>query len=245
MSGTITRRCGKHGDYEAQILECFGRTFESGCPECEKQLAREEAEMEREERRNERERSLLRRGIERDYFTADLAGYRAENRSEADALKAAMDMDGGKLEKLLLLGSNGCGKTYLGCALAIKHHGVRTTMFEMGARIRAGYSRGESELGILDGLLSYPLIVLDEIGRTRGSDAEKNWLSYLVDKAHSRHKKLVLISNRQTARNLPPERRGEAIEYYFDNDVISRLRQNSRIVEVKGRDRRATAPASV
>lgn len=114
-------------------------------------------------------------------------------------------------------------------------------MFEISARIRQGYNNNISELDVLDEILSYPLIVIDEVGRTKGSESEHNWLSYLIGKAHARGIKLILISNRHTARNLPAERRGEAIENYFDNDVISRLKQDTLIVEVNGRDRRAAA----
>lgn len=239
----MTNICPKHGEYEVKTVELFGNMYETPCPECEK--AQEELLQKQEEESRERYRrnDMIRRGIEEEYFNSTLEGYIAENESEKQALEAAHELAGGKILKLLLLGSNGTGKTYLGCALARKLGGKRTTMYELSAQIRAGYSKGKSELDILDELLSYPLIVLDEIGRTKGSDAEKNWLSYLIDKAHTRHIRLMLISNRHLAKTLSAEKKGEAIENFFDNDVISRLRQNSKIVEVKGRDRRAAFTA--
>ena len=104
--------------------------------------------------------------------------------------------------------------------------------------IRRGFKDGKTECDVLDKILEYPFIAIDELGRTKGSDAERNWLSYLVDKAHTRGIRLMLISNRQTAKNLPAERKGEAFEYFVDNDVISRLHSTSRVVEINGRDRR-------
>lgn len=241
----MIKTCPEHGDFEVRTLEMFGCFFESGCPECEKIREEKEAEAERKSRERLFQEDLVKRGIEEEYWEASLEKYRAENESEKQALEAARELEEGRIKKMLLLGSNGTGKTFLGCALAIKLHGIRTTMYELSAKIRSGYQRGESELEILNGLLSYPLIVLDEVGRTKGSEAEKNWLSYLIDKAHTRHIRLLIISNRHMAKTLPAAMKGEAIESFFDNDVISRLRQNSKIVEVKGRDRRAAAFTAV
>lgn len=231
--------CERHGEYEAEVLELFGHKIISNCPICEKELENLEAKVKAEAQDEARAETLRRQGIEPEHYNASLENYKAENETEKQALEAAKELAAGKIQKLILLGQNGTGKTHLACALVQLLGGVRITMFELSAKIRAGYNNGQSELDILDNLLNKPFIALDEIGRTKGSDAEKNWLSYLMDKAHTRGIKLLLISNRQRASNLPQERRGEAFEFYFDNDIISRLRQNSRIVEVHGRDRRA------
>lgn len=230
--------CEKHGEYESETLETFGIKIQSGCPLCEQEQEHQEKKELEARQQEARRQELQDRGIEPEFINATLDNYRPENDSEAQALQSAMDLEAGRIKKLLLLGSNGTGKTHLADALVKSCNGIRITMFELSARIRAGFSQGKSELDILDDLLRYDLIVIDEVGRTKGSDSEKNWMSYLIDKVHTRNKKLLIISNRQTAKTLPPERRGEAFEYYFDNDVISRLRQDSRIVEVKGRDRR-------
>lgn len=233
--------CKKHGDYTPEVLELFGVRIETKCPLCEKEEADQEARLLAAEKELKTRETLINRGIEPEYFSAKLTDYRTENQSEKDALAAACELQEGTIKKVLLLGSNGTGKTMLGCALALSLGGVRFTMYELSARIRAGYNNGESEIEIMNDLLSYPLIVIDEIGRTKGSEAELNWLSYLIDKAHTRGIKLLLISNRHQAKALPEARRGESIEMYLPNDAISRLRQNSKIVEINGRDRRASA----
>lgn len=235
--------CDRHGPYETQEVVILGMHFEINCPQCELEKAEKESKENAIIAARNLQTDFLRRGIEEEYFSASLEKYIAENESERKALEAVKELESGEISKLLLLGSNGVGKTFLSCALAIKLHGVRLTMYELSAKIRAGFNRGECELDFLNSLLDFPLIVLDEIGRTKGSEAEKNWLSYLIDKAHTRKIKLLLISNRHLAKSLPADRKGEAIENFFDNDVISRLRQDSKIVEVIGRDRRAPAVA--
>lgn len=239
----MVRTCEKHGDYTTEEIKVFGITIVPGCPKCGDEQEALERQQEEQDRRRKKEQSLLARGIEREYWNKTLDDYRPENDSERAALEAAKDLKDGNIKKLLLLGGNGVGKTLLASILAQQEDGVIITMFELSARIRQGYNNGMSELEILDGLLDHSLIVIDELGRTKGSETEHNWLSYVIGKAHSRDIKLLLISNRHTARQLPKERQGEAIENYFDNDVISRLRQSSRIVEVIGRDRRAAIPA--
>lgn len=233
--------CEKHGKYNAEIIEFMGSVIVPNCPVCEKEQEAEEAKLEAEAKKRNYLEYLQLHGIEPEHQAATLSNYKVENASEGEALQAAKDLAEGKIKKLILLGSNGTGKTHLACAIIQQIGGTRITMFELSARIRAGYNGGQSELEILNGLLKEPFICLDEIGRTKGSDAEKNWLSYLMDKAHTRGIPILLISNRQKANTLPVERRGEAFEFFFDNDVISRLRQNSKIVEVHGRDRRAGA----
>lgn len=241
----MIKYCDKHGEYECEIFEALGRQIIPGCPECE----REETEREVREEQERKERAIIARfqrlGIEPEFYNKTLDDYKPETESERAALDATRDLEDGKIKKLLLLGDNGTGKTHLANALVDKFDGIRITMFELSCMIRSGYNEGKNEIDILDKILEHTIVVIDEIGKTKGSDAERNWMSYLVDKAHTRDIRLFFISNRKMARSLPAERRGEAFEYYIDNDVISRLRQNSKIVEVHGRDRRAATMAAV
>jgi DNA replication protein DnaC len=235
--------CIKHGAYKAEEIEILGIKIKTKCPLCEAEKNKRELEKEEVLQKLKIENDFLNRGIEPEFFNVSLEDYKAETENEEKALKACKDLLEGKIKKVLLLGNNGTGKTMLADALAIKLHGVRVTMYELSAKIREGYSKNKSELEIINALLSYPFIAIDEIGRTKGSEAELNWLSYLIDKAHTRGVRLLLISNKKQAHSLPKERLGEAIEYFLPNDAISRLRQNSVIVEVDGRDRRAVMAA--
>lgn len=241
----MIKYCDKHGEYECETFEVLGMQIIPGCPEC----AREETEREVREEQEREERAKIARykrmGIELEFIGKTLEDFKPENESEREALDATRDLEDGRIKKLLLLGDNGVGKTHLGAALVQRFDGILITMFQLGCLIRKGYNEGKVDTDILDKMLDHQIIVIDEMGKTKGSDAELNWISYLVDKAHTRGIRLMFISNCRTARSLPDDRRGEAIEYYINNDVISRLKQNSKIVEVHGRDRRATAMAAV
>ena len=230
--------CKIHGPYEAEEVRIFSSVFKSKCPVCVEIQENRERELEDAMKKKAELEALENRGIEPEYLNATLENFIAENASEQEALEACKSLDTGAIRKVVLLGSNGVGKTHLASALALKHHGIVITMFKLSDRVRRGFKDGLTECDVLDKILKYPFIAIDEIGRTKGSDAEKNWLSYLVDKAHTRNIRLLLISNRHSARFLPDERKGEAFEYYIDNDVISRLHALSRVVEINGRDRR-------
>lgn len=235
------RICERHGEYEAVILPWEGA--ESACPYCARERQKEARdEYDREIREHEmlrRKESLAERGIEPEFMGATLDNYKAENQTEAQALEACRSIKDGRISKVFLLGDHGTGKTHLACALIKELGGIRTTMFELSCRIRKGYGQNMNEIDVLDGLLEYPFIVIDEVGRAKGSEAEMNWLSYLIDKAHVRGIRICLISNRHLSKSLPPDRKGESVEEFLPNDAISRLRQSCMIVEVKGRDRRA------
>lgn len=239
--------CEKHGIYESENFEIFGVHVITKCPKCaDEEDAETEAQIKaaiarKEKEREESERAaLIARGIEPEFFRCKLENYKPETEAEKQALQASLELRNGKVKKVLLLGSNGVGKTMLASALALELGGVRITMFELSAQIRQGYKNDLTELDVLDELLRYPFIAIDELGRTKGSEAELNWLSYLIDKCHVRGIPLMLISNKLMSRSIPQERKSDAFEMSLPNDAISRLRQGSVIVEVKGRDRRST-----
>lgn len=238
--------CKIHGEYDEAFRKVFGRQLPVGCPKCRselEQLVNEQDALQTEaieaETAQETREQLIKRGIEPEFFGVTLADYKPETEDEQRALDAAKALLEGKIQKLILLGSFGTGKTMLASVLAMLLDGVRITMFELSARIRATYNgSGETDFDVLNSLLEYQFIAIDEIGRTKGSEAELNWLSYLIDKAHTRGIRLMLISNRRRMKNLPQERRNECFEMFLPNDSISRLKQNSVIVELTGRDRR-------
>ena len=118
-------------------------------------------------------------------------------------------------------------------------------MYEISARIRASYVSGakETELDIVDELARLPILVIDEIGRTKGSDAETNWLSYIIDKRHVRHLPIILISNKhlnKTCEYRNTQQKGckDCLENYISEDIMSRLSEDGYLVTFKEGDYR-------
>lgn len=215
------------------------------CPMCEKeQTEREEQEAREREELYQRQQfeSLMRdRNIEPEYWDKELSDYTPQTEEQKKALEAVNDLIKTKTGKVILLGSNGVGKTLLG-SIAVKELGGKIlSMYEITTMIRQCYSsRAEmTELEFVEKLANLPLLVIDEMGRTKGSEAELMWLSYILDKRHTRNLPFMILSNTHLARDCPKKGCDSCFERFVNNDVLSRLRQNSKIITIKAPDYRA------
>jgi len=232
--------CEKHGDYTEQTADIFGIALHTGCPVCEKE--REEIEYQegvRQAQEAERER-LESLNIEPMYFTSTLDNFIAGSPEQQRALSYAQAMVKDRAGKLVLLGSNGTGKTHLAVGIVRVLGGAIYSMYEITTRIRASYVSGakETELQIVDELSRIPMLAIDEIGRTKGSDAETNWLSYIIDKRHTRGLPLMLISNKHTRKTCPDKGCLNCLENYISEDIMSRLAEDGHLVNMTGEDYR-------
>ena len=96
----------------------------------------------------------------------------------------------------------------------------------------------------LESLLDYDCLLIEELGRTKGSDAELNFLSLLIDEYHTQGKQLIFTSNKikmsdcegyqnKKCKNCIDKK---CFEKFFELDALSRLAQNSQIISLKGED---------
>ena len=239
--------CDKHGEYTEQTTDIFGFILRTGCPACEKE--RDEIEYQEGVRQaQEAERARLESlNIEPMYFTSTLDNFIAGSPEQQRALSYAQAMVKGRAGKLVLLGSNGTGKTHLAVGIVRTLGGAIYSMYEITTRIRASYVSGakETELQIVDELARIPMLAIDEIGRTKGSDAETNWLSYIVDKRHARGLPLMLISNKHTRKTCPDGGCQNCLENYISEDIMSRLSEDGHLVNMTGEDYRRKKRAGV
>lgn len=237
--------CEKHGKVKGCYFELEGGKREYVCPKCEEEARKAEQETEfarqAEYIRREREAMYKSRNIEPEYWDKELKDFIPQTPEQEKALEAVKKMIADKSGKVILLGSNGVGKTFLG-SMAVKALGGKIlSMYEITTMIRMSYSaRAEkTELEIVQDLASIPMLVIDEMGRTKGSDAELNWLSYILDKRHTRDLPFMILTNTHLSRDCPKKGCDSCFERFVNNDVLSRLRQNSSIITIKAPDFRA------
>ncbi len=236
-------RCEKHGiEYEQFTRYVCGSHMTFGsCPECDHELDEENARRDEQMIREQEVARWKRCNIEPLYFPASLENFTA-NTPELEKAKAAIEtLIAEKSGKLIMLGKNGTGKTHLAVCAVKALGGAIYTMYEISVRIRATYTpiAREGEQEVVDDLSRIPLLVIDEIGRTKGSEAEENWLSYIIDKRNSRSLPLILISNKHAKKTCPVSPKDgckDCLENYITEDVMSRLCVGGKILHFTGDD---------
>ena len=232
------RFCERHGRYAASRLVIFGKEFTSKCPLCVEEEESAEAERGFAEWSEAEARRLEKANIAAEFRGATLESYEAETASQKAALGAVSALVQKRRGFVVLSGSFGVGKTHLACAAAKELGGAVYTMFEIALRLRCTYApkAGETELDALKELSAMPFLAIDEVGRSKGAEAEANWLSYIVDKRHSRFLPTMLLSNKKLARELPKERWGESLEAALGDDVAQRIKADGAVIALEGKN---------
>ena len=224
------QHCDVH-DCDFEIITDSDGTNKSACPKCEVQYRND---LEIAARRSNNQRC----NIEPMYHDATLENFDIPTPELESAREHVRNMIQSKAGKLVMIGANGTGKTHLAVAAVRELRGKIFTMYEITTRIRASYVPGskETELMIVGELARLPMLAIDEIGRTKGSDAETNWLSFIIDKRHSRGLPLILITNKHTRKTCPKNGCPDCLENYIGNDIMSRLNEDGLVIRFSGDD---------
>ena len=252
MAKMKTGHCEIHGDYEYVDMPILGSIL-SQCPKCaeiaeKKQEEEEEAKRLEESKKAEKVRRqrmcqpeiLEEMGIQKRYYEAGLENYTIHNELQAEAKKAIAELIRDKTGIVVLMGSHGVGKTHLACA-ALRNFGTghRYNFYEMGTMIRQTYSNASkvTELQVTKGFAKDKFLVIDEIGRTSCTDAERNWLSYIIDERFSNNLPTLLLSNYPMRDVMPKDYKGMLLDDVFGTDIISRLSEAKKC-RISGADMR-------
>ena len=239
--------CGKEYNQPALITQ-FGIICAHYCEECVDKYERKQKAIENQIKENRKKEWLKSIGVKADYETATLGTYEAKTDSQKAALNACKLLKDGDIKKLILLGSNGVGKTHLASALVKLMNGRIITAYEMFALYRSCFSGQNSEIELLHKFSNYPLLVIDEFGRTKGSEAEENFLSAILDARHSDGLPTMILSNLLRRRDcLHYQNNKDAcktrnckgcLEMWLTSDLISRLREDTEVIVIEGEDYR-------
>lgn len=234
--------CNKHKVNIEDIKGKYGFTFSGKCPVCEAELEKEEATTMRDIQRQTQLRLFRQMNIEPEFYSATLENFITNTTEQKKGVSAIEKLVSGEKKKIVMLGKNGTGKTHLAIAAVKKIGGAIYTMNEINIRIRASYAPSaiETEGAILEALIRLPLLVIDELGRTKGSDAEKNTLSHIIDRRHQRYLPLILISNRHYKGDCPNGECPDCFENFIGEDTMSRLAQDAILLRFYGDDWRVS-----
>ncbi len=124
---------------------------------------------------------------------------------------------------MVLRGNVGTGKNHLACAIARQvseqgYSSLLVTVSEILQRIRSTWGRNlpENDGEIIDRFADVNLLILDEVGRQYGTDAEKLDLFKVIDARYRAMRPTMVISN------LSPVK----ICDYLGEAAYDRLREN-------------------
>lgn len=241
-----TAECLTHGSYSVHYIKYDDGTEKvtpKFCPKCEEEREHERKMREAEDARIELLKEYRSRNISPEFFDKGFEDFIAKTKGQQAALDAVKELISSRKGKLILIGTNGAGKTMLG-NIAVKIMGGKIyTMYEIATRIRQSYAAGatETELEILNELINEPLLVIDEVGRLKMSESVQDWFSFILDKRHTYNKPFFLIGNLHFNKDCDKRKDGgcpKCFENYFDKDILSRLTQNSVIIEIIADDNR-------
>lgn len=200
------KTCKKHGPYEAECLEAFGRVIWKPCPLC----AEEREKFERETKRQDRFLALLEKsGIPKRFRRMRLEAYKAHNDGQKLALTIAKKYIQDFQERrekgcsLVFCGMPGTGKTHLACAIAKKlmgEYGVSTRYVQAlkaMQRVKATYGKNvdETEANVIGDYVSHGLLIFDEVGLQFGSETEKMIIYQIINGRYENIKPTIMISN--------------------------------------------------
>ena len=230
--------CQEHGlKYHGKPFILFGVERAPICPLCEKKY---DEQKEREEKKIQDEikiQQFSKMNIEPMYFNKKISDYIPQNESQMKAQNAIQKLIADELKKVILLGTNGLGKTLLGSIAVQAVGGAIYSAYEIGLLVRGSYNNS-SEFETIDRLARLPLLVIDEYEKCKTSKASNDMFSYIFDKRHSRGLRTVLLSNYHLKKSCRKGGCDECFETLLTNDLISRFRQNGEIIEMYGEDYR-------
>lgn len=240
---TFKGECPEHGQFVGRVFRLkAGQVIRSQCPACvEADTARRAAEDARlaareraENRQREVEGKVAVSGIPLRFQDRSFDNYEAatpEQRRVLAVCKRFADTWPIRLQEgsiLVLAGKTGTGKTHLACAIAnhvMQHHLAPTvfgTLADILRGVRQSYSKDSevSERDAIRALTTPDLLVVDEIGGSRGSDYESQIMFDVINARYADKRPMILLSN------LAPEE----LENHLGDRMSDRIREVGHFV---------------
>lgn len=204
--------CPVHGRYTARLVLRPGEELWTGCPECEaEKQARDNARVVRQAMSDQRlrrvEDALGQAAIPPRFLSKTLSTFRTDTPEQVEALKACREYvaNWGQAQQqgrcILLLGKPGTGKTHLAVGiaheiLAMGKTAIYTRVSGICQAVKETYaSRERTEKQVYQEFAAPDLLVIDEVGRQHGSEAERMMLFEVVNRRYETCKPMVIVGN--------------------------------------------------
>jgi len=156
------------------------------------------------------------------------------NPYNADAIRHGVLFVQGIHQGIYLSGSVGSGKTRLACSILndLWKSGARVRFMrvpELMIRLTPSTSADDDAAGLIADLTDVPVLCLDDVGATAGSDYTRRMIQVLTDARADRGHRTIWTSNLDT---------DELAEFLADTRITSRIVGTCRRVELSGPDQR-------
>ena len=206
-AGSAMDTCRRHGLalIPGETVELYGKryTAPSICPACEQERDAKDAAQDARQREERFRRQQVHAGVSPRFAEASLDAFITETPAQRDVLavlRRFVETGGTDPANLILAGTLGPGKTFVGYALVnfwlrAGRSAIFTTALGLVRRIRDTYSSTEKEGAVMRRLASVGLLVIDECGVKTGSPSERALLADVINSRYENVRPTAVIGN--------------------------------------------------
>lgn len=126
------------------------------------------------------------RGLTEKYFFVEFEKSEKKSKDQKDMFETLKEKKG-----LFVSGENGTGKTHAAMC-AVKNGAVYKKLSDILRMIRIDFSQ---EQNIIDKLGTIDYLIIDEVGRSKNSDFEKNIFFEIIDARYNNCKETAIMTN--------------------------------------------------
>jgi DNA replication protein DnaC len=214
-SDIVEGNCAEHGDWSYRLpsflAKCGGQ-----CPECFeekkkselKALNKKQSQEYIEKKQDAIRAKFIKAAIPKRFLNRTFDNYEVNSQQQQLALNISRHYASHFAERLenggglILQGQPGTGKTHLACAIAnqVITNGASarfTTVMQLVRTIRATWKRDseQTEDAVLQSIIDYDLLIIDEIGVQYETESEKLILFDVLNGRYENEKPTILLTN--------------------------------------------------